>query len=132
MNITVTAHHWEHGWELWIDGEAATQVATLDKAVQQVRDYFDTVDPSVDHGEWDVTVVPEIGSLGVEIIEARRATAEAVQASAAAAARARVAARRLREAGYSVTDSAAILGVSRGRVSQLTGSSTRSRATIGT
>lgn len=60
-------------------------MATLDKAVQQVRDSLDTVDPSVDHGEWDVTVVPEIGSRGVEIIEARRATAEAVQASVAAA-----------------------------------------------
>ncbi|QHC60406.1 antitoxin HicB [Rathayibacter sp. VKM Ac-2760] len=121
MSITVTAHHWEHGWELWIDGEAATQVSTLDKAVQQVRDYLDTVDPNVDHGEWGVTVVPEIGPLGAEIIEARRATEQAAQASITAAARARVAARRLREAGFSVTDSAAILGVSRGRVSQLTG-----------
>ncbi|MCJ1683250.1 MULTISPECIES: antitoxin HicB [unclassified Rathayibacter] len=122
MSITVTAHHWEHGWELWIDGETVTQVSALDKAVQQVRDYLDTVDPSVDHSGWDVTVVPEIGPLGAEIIEARRATEQAAQASVAAAVRSRAAARRLREAGYSVTDSAAILGVSRGRVSQLTGS----------
>ncbi|PWJ62008.1 antitoxin HicB [Rathayibacter iranicus] len=107
-------------------------MATLDKAVQQVRDYLDTVDPSVDHGKWDVTVVPEIGSLGAEIIEARRATAEAVQASVAAARAHIAAAHRLREAGYSVTDSSAILGVARGRVAQLTGSSTRSSAVIGT
>lgn len=40
--ITATARKWDHGWELWLDGEAATQVATLDKAEQQVRDYLDT------------------------------------------------------------------------------------------
>ena len=54
----------EHGWELPLDGEAATQVATLDKAGQQVRDCLDTVDPDTDHGDWAVTVVQstDIGS----------------------------------------------------------------------
>lgn len=46
MNITATAHKWERGWELHIDSNAATQVATLDKAEQQVRDYLDSIDPA--------------------------------------------------------------------------------------
>lgn len=122
MNITTTAHKWDHGWELWIDGEAATQVSTLDKAEQQVRDYLDTEDPDTDHSDWTVTVVPEIGAIGTEVAAAKEATEAAAAATRAAAAQARAAARHLREAGFSVTDSAAILGVSRGRVSQLVGS----------
>ena len=119
MNITATAHKWEHGWELWIDDEAATQVATLDKAAQQVRDYLDTEDPDTDHSDWTITIVPDIGDIGDEVTDARAAIEAATRATVAAAAKARAAARHLREAGYSVTDSAAILGVSRGRVSQL-------------
>lgn len=119
MNITATAHKWEQGWELHLDGDPATQVATLDKAEQQIRDYLDTVDPGTDHSGWNVTIVPEIGALYEEVTAARSATEQATAASVAAAARARAAARHLREAGFSVTDSAAILGVSRGRVSQL-------------
>jgi len=119
MNVTATAQKWAHGWELHLDGEPVSQVATLDKAEQQIRDYLDTDDPDVDHSGWLVTVIPEIGALYDEVVAARSATEEATAASAAAAARARAAARHLREAGFSVTDSAAILGVSRGRVSQL-------------
>lgn len=119
MNVTATAHKWEHGWELHLDGEPVTQVTTLAKAEQQIRDYLDTDVPSIDHSDWTVTVIPEIGALYDEVTAARSATEEATAAQAAAAARARAAARHLREAGFSVTDSAAILGVSRGRVSQL-------------
>ncbi|WP_230672351.1 hypothetical protein [Rathayibacter sp. Leaf248] len=60
MTITTTAHRWEHGWELWIDSEPATQVASLDRAAQQVRDYLDT---GTDHSRWDVAIVPEIKDL---------------------------------------------------------------------
>jgi DNA-directed RNA polymerase specialized sigma24 family protein len=122
MDITATARKWEHGWELWLDGEAATQITTLDKAEQQVRDYLDTEEPDVDHSAWNITVVPDIGPLGDEVAAARIATENAIAASAAAASESRRVVRHLREAGFSVTDSAAILGVSRGRVSQLVGS----------
>ncbi|MDQ0727077.1 antitoxin HicB [Microbacterium sp. W4I20] len=117
--ITATARKWEHGWEIWLDGEAATQVATLDKAEQQVRDYLDTEVPEVDHSSWRVSVVPDIGPLGDEVAAARLATENAIAASATAASESRRVVRHLREAGFSVTDSAAILGVSRGRISQL-------------
>ncbi|MGO4490290.1 antitoxin HicB [Microbacterium sp. 2RAF4] len=122
MDITATARKWEHGWELWLDGEAATQTSTLDKAEQQIRDYLDTEEPGVDHSAWNITVVPDIGPLGDEVAAARLATENAIAASAAAASESRRVVRHLREAGFSVTDSAAILGVSRGRVSQLVSS----------
>lgn len=117
--ITITAKRWSGGWELWYADDCWTQVATLDRAEQQVRDYLDTVDELVDHDAWTIRVVPEIGDLGEEVAASRQATADAAIATEAAARQARRVARRLREAGYSVTDSAAILGVSRGRVSQL-------------
>lgn len=116
--VTVTARRWERGWELEIDGEAHTQVTALERAKQQVRDYLDTVDPDVDHSDWEIVVVPELGELGDEVARARKATEEAAAASKAAARRSREAVRRLRDAGYSVTDSAVILGLPRGRVSQ--------------
>lgn len=117
--ITITAKRWSGGWELWHGDDCWTQVSTLDRAQQQVRDYLDTVDEDVDHGAWEITVIPDIGALGVEVADAREATAAAASATEVAARRSRAVARRLREAGFSVTDSAAILGVSRGRVSQL-------------
>lgn len=119
MDITATAHKWDQGWELHLDGEPVTQVVTLDKAEQQIRDYLDTIDFNTDHGNWNVTVVPEIGALYAEVTAARQATEDAATASVRAAAQARAAARHLRESGFSVTDSAVILQVSRGRVSQL-------------
>lgn len=119
MELTVTARKWEQGWELWIGDEIATQVSTLDKAEQQVRDYLDTEEPGVDHDDWSITVVPDIGALNDVVTAARVATEKAAEASTAAAAQSRAVVRNLREAGFSVTDSAAILGVSRGRVSQL-------------
>lgn len=117
--ITITAKRWSGGWELWHGDDVWTQVATLDRAEQQVRDYLDTVDGGTDHDGWTIDVVPEIGHLGDEVAVARQATADAAAATEAAARQARRVARHLREAGYSVTDSAAILGISRGRVSQL-------------
>ncbi|MFT3877351.1 MAG: AbrB/MazE/SpoVT family DNA-binding domain-containing protein [Propioniciclava sp.] len=117
--VTVTARRWERGWELWLDDDHVTQFSTLADAEQQVRDYLDTEVPDVDHSEWVITVVPELGALGREVVAARKATEEAAAASLDAARRSREVARQLREAGYSVTDAAAIMGVSRGRVSQL-------------
>lgn len=120
MKITATVHKWEHGWELHIVGDPVTQVSTLDRAVDQIRDYLETMNPDVDPTGWDITVEPEIGAIGDEVAEARQATEDASAATVSAAAKSRQTARRLPEAGDSVTDSADILGVSRG-VSQLVG-----------
>lgn len=117
--ITVTASRWQHGWELEVSEDQHTQVATLDKARQQVVDYLDTVDPDVDHSGWEIIITPEIGPLGTDVIAARDAVSAAEKARTSAAATMRDVVARLRAAGYSVSDCAGILGVSRGRISQL-------------
>lgn len=118
-SISVTARQWEYGWELWIGDEVATQVSTLDKAATQIRDYLDTIEPATDHSDWDVTITPDLGGLEEQVSEARAFTAAATRAQEDAAKRSREAVRALRQYGLSVTDTAAILGVSRGRISQL-------------
>ena len=115
--ITITAKRWSGGWELWHGDDVWTQVATLDRAEQQVRDYLDTQDEGTDHSDWEIAIVPDIPGLG-EIRKAQQAMADALtsQRNAAQAMRAEI--QKLRRS-FSVTDTAAILGVSRGRVSQL-------------
>lgn len=118
--FTTRAVKWEYGWELHIEGEGTTQVRTLDKAVQQVRDYLETVH-GVNYDGATIQVIPELPhGLDKAVEDARRTTHEAIEAQERAAARSREVVRELRNEGLSVTDTAAVLGVSRGRVSQLT------------
>lgn len=118
----MTAKHWKHGWELHIaeKGEdvGVTQSRTLADAERMVRDYIATL-YDVDEVSGEVDIVPDLGSLSDRVREARRRTREAEKAQADAAREARDVARALRDAGLSVTDTAKVLNVSRGRVSQL-------------
>jgi DNA-directed RNA polymerase specialized sigma subunit len=116
---TVKAIKWSGGWELHIDGEGVTQVKTLDKADQMVRSYLETRYDK-DFASVAIEVTPDLGGFEVEIREARKALADAADAQVAAALRSRRVVATLRSKGLSVTDSAAVLGVSRGRISQLT------------
>ena len=118
-SLIVTATRWSGGWELEIGEQQHTQVRNLCNARQQVVDYLDTMDESVDHADVDITIIPEIGALADEVAQAREATRDAAEATEMAARQSRAAAQHLRAAGYSVSDSAVIMGVSRGRVSQL-------------
>ena len=118
--VTVVASKWDGGWELEIDRGHHTQVRTLDRARQQVIDYMDTTWPEVDHSGWSVLVVPDMPEWAT-VEAARKATREAADATVRAADLSREAARSLRERGLSVTDTAAVMGISRGRVSQLVG-----------
>lgn len=122
MRIEVLASRWAGGWELEISEDQHTSVRDLRNARQQVIDFLDTVDEEVDHSSWEIEITPMIGDLADVVADARRATKEAAEATEAAARQSRAAARKLRTAGYSVSESAAILGVSRGRVSQLVNS----------
>ena len=118
--IDITATRWEGGWELAIDGEPVTQVRTLEHAAQQVRDYLDTDEPDVDHSEVTVRLRPDLGDdLSERIQLIRAATREAQERQIEAARQTRLVVRELRAHDVSVADTAAILGVSRGRVSQL-------------
>lgn len=116
--ITVTARRWAHGWELILGEDDATQVRSLSHAQSQVRDYLDTIEPETDHSDVKVVLVPEAG--GEEIQQARRARIEAERAATEAAELIREVVADLRQRrGYSLADTAALLGVTRARVSQL-------------
>jgi hypothetical protein len=115
----VRAKRWAHGWELHIEGVGVTQSHTLRDAERMARDYI-ALDTGTDPGSFDVKIMPEIGGeLGEMTAAARRAVVEAEQARRAAAAQSRDAARKLKGAGLSGRDIAAVLQVSPQRVSQL-------------
>lgn len=117
--INVAARQWSGGWELEIDEDNITQVRTLANAREQVIDYLDTVDPDVDHSEWDIHIVPELGPLTEKIVESKRASEEAARLQVEAAKLSREVVRELRERHLSVSDVATVLDISRGRVTQL-------------
>jgi DNA-directed RNA polymerase specialized sigma subunit len=117
----VTARRWARGWELHIEGVGVTQSTTLAAAEQTVRDYLETL-LDTDTTEATVVIAPDLGGLGDRVERARERTRAAQEAQQVAARESREVACALREAGLSVTDAAAVLGVSRGRVTQLTSS----------
>ncbi|MEX0835052.1 MAG: hypothetical protein WD010_03105 [Nitriliruptor sp.] len=114
----VVAKRWEHGWELRIDGVGVTQSRTLARAERTVRDYLETL-LGVSTDGATVVVRPDLGALGERVRQVRERTRAAQDAQRRAAVEAREVAQALRDEGLSVTDTAAVLGVSRGRVSQL-------------
>ncbi|PUB22240.1 sigma-70-like protein [Promicromonospora sp. AC04] len=118
-HYTVRAKRWKRGWELHIDDIGVTQVRTLATADRQVRDYLESL-LEIDTTNVTIDVVPELGDLAAHAAAARQATEAASVAQREAAARARAVVAELRDAGLSVADVAVVLGVSRGRVSQLT------------
>lgn len=117
---TVRARRWSGGWELHIADIGVTQVTTLARADGQVRDYLATLH-DIDTSAIEVDVVPELGGVETRALAARQRAKDAERARREAARDVRAAARELREAGLSVSDTAAVLKVSRGRVSQLVG-----------
>jgi len=122
MSYTVRAKRWRHGWELHISrGNTAvgvTQSRTIASAEQVVRDYLATL-YDLDKVTDEVAIVPELGGLERRAAAARKLTREAESAQRSAARESREVARALRGQGLSVSDTAEVLGVSRGRVSQL-------------
>lgn len=114
---TVSAIPWANGWELHIEGEGVTQTRTLEHAARQVRDYLATVHGG-DYSDAEIIVEPGIRQR--ELVEAAKEHAKmAADMQARASREMREAAQQLRRDGYSMTDAATLLGVSRGRVSQL-------------
>jgi hypothetical protein len=114
----VTAKRWKHGWELHIDGVGVTQSRTLDTAEQMVRDYIETLTEKDVSGD-QVVITPDLGELDGKVASVRELLAAADRQQQEARSSYRALAADLRAAGLSVSDTAAILGVSRGRVSQL-------------
>ncbi|VEI13261.1 antitoxin HicB [Trueperella bialowiezensis] len=117
--INVTASRWSGGWELEISPTDHTQVRHLSNARQQVIDYLDTMYDDVDHTGWTINIIPDIGELAESLTQARAATEAAAKAQEQAAAQTRATVRSLLDAGYTQADTAALMGVSRARISQL-------------
>ena len=118
MTYTVRARHWERGWELHVGGVGVTQSRTLASAEAMVRDYL-RLDGHADWKTADLVLAADLDGLERRASAARELTRSAERAQRDAAREARAVARALRDAGLSVTDTATVLGVSRGRVSQL-------------
>lgn len=119
--MKVIAKAWEHGWELHVEGVGVTQVRTLAGAAQQAADLIETMtDTVMDPDELEFQIALPDG-LAERAKAARRLLRDAEEINAKAAAESREVAKALREdAGLSVTDAAVVMGVSRGRISQLT------------
>jgi predicted XRE-type DNA-binding protein len=115
---SVWAKRWDEGWELHVDGVGVTQVRTLDKAYDQVVHFLETMELPVEGYRIDLRF--DLEGLEDKVAEARHLTRQAQDLQLEAAVMMRHMAHALRdERGLSVTDTAAVLGVSRGRVSQL-------------
>lgn len=114
----VKAVRWAHGWELHIGDIGVTQSHTLADAESMVRDFL-ALDGYADAATAKISITPDLDGLEDEAHRAAENTARAAAAQRLAAAESREVVRKLRNSGLSVTDTAAIMGVSRGRVSQL-------------
>lgn len=122
----VTAKRWKRGWELHIAGEGVTQSRSLAEAEGMVSDYI-AVMYGVPEQSFDVEITPEVGGdLDQAVRDARDAVRSAEAARRTAAQTSRVVAARLRTAGLTGRDIAAVLGVSAQRVSQLLSETTAS------
>ncbi len=115
---TVQAVKWEHGWELHVQDVGVTQCRTLAAAAQQVRDFVATMG-DIDADDAAVHLSVAIGGVEKDVERARKMTAEAIAKQQQAASESRRVARELRHAGLSVADTAAVMDISKGRVSQL-------------
>lgn len=118
----VSAKRSKPGWELHIsaNGEhvGVTEARKLSAAENQARDYVETL---TDRGvSCDTFVIlPDLGGLEVTVARLRERHDRVVRESREAAEESRDVVRQLKAAGLSGDDVAAVLGVSKGRVSQL-------------
>lgn len=97
-----------------------TQCRTLAGADRQVRDFVATMFDTDDVEGAAVHMSVALGGMEKDVEHARTLTAEAIERQHQAAAESRRVARGLRDAGLSVADTAAVMDISKGRVSQLT------------
>ena len=118
MAYTVTAKRWEHGWELHIEGIGVTQSRLLGDAEAMVRDYL-ACDEVPDAATAEILIKPDLGGMEKLVEDVRAHLQRLMQEQIITASQSRDLVAKLRGQGYSVADTATILGVSKGRVSQL-------------
>ncbi|WP_206686244.1 antitoxin HicB [Kribbella qitaiheensis] len=125
----VTARRWEHGWELQVDGVGVTQCRPLADAERMALDYLAT-ELGGEAADYAVDIRHDLGGVEVEAAAVRQRMVEAQAAVDTAADDMRRVVRQLRGDGLSVRDTATILKVSPGRVSQLANDHPKSRKAV--
>ncbi len=117
---TVRAERVGRWWALTVPEVpgAVTQVRSLSQAEEYAREAIAFV-LDVPPESFDLSIDPALGGLEHEVREVRHETHRAEQAQRLAAEHARSTVRKLKEAGLSGSDIAAVLRVSTQRVSQL-------------
>ena len=115
----VIARRWKHGWELHIEGLGVTQSKTLATADAMVRDYIESLTDRAVPSDAVITITPDLGAIGEQVTNMNSLYALADRSEREASRTKQKIVFDLRTLGYSVTDMAVILGVSRARVSQL-------------
>jgi hypothetical protein len=132
MKYIVLARKWRYLWELTImKGEeevGVTACRSLALAEDTVRDYLNLLSdvPDPDVQRLDIEVVPQLDTGLVDAVrEVRQSILNAEQARDSAARYSRHVARKLKESGLSGADIAAVLRVSKQRVSQLLGAKSK-------
>lgn len=119
MTYTVRAARWAHGWELDIEGVGVTQSHNLAGAEEMVRDYLSADIGDAAAATVEVRIVPDLGGIERVAAEVRDTNAALAKAVTAAGERSREVAQRLLDEGLTGSDAAAVLGVSKQRLSQL-------------
>lgn len=123
------AVRWEKGWEVHIEGVGVTQSHTLAGTEQAARDYISSLDDLADDADFEVAVTPRLGEIAELVQTAKAKRKEADEANSAAAAAIRLVAAKLLAKGLSTADAATVLGVTKGRVSQLTSAGAATKRT---
>lgn len=116
---SVFAKRWKHGWELHIEGLGVTQSKTLATADAMVRDYIESLTDRAVPSDAIITITPDLGAIAEQVTNMNDLYALADRSEREAAKTKKKIVFELRSSGYSVTDMAVILGVTRARVSQL-------------
>lgn len=115
----VVAKRWNQGWELDVEGIGGTQTRVLATADQRARELIETI-TGQDASVVRIDLHFDIDGLEQYVRAVRQQTGDAQTAARKAAATTREVVHTLRTSyGLSVSDVATILGVSRGRISQL-------------
>ncbi len=123
------AVRWEKGWEVHIEGVGVTQSHSLAGTEQAARDYISSLYDLADNADFEVTVTPRLGEIAELVQTAKAKRNEADEANSAAAAAVRLVAAKLLAKGLSTADAATVLGVTKGRVSQLTSAGAATKRT---
>jgi len=117
---TYTAHakRWDRGWEIHVDSVGVTQVRSLDRAIESACDLVEIMTGKVITQK---QVILEIHpkSINERVRRAREKTQRAQEAQVQAAQFTREVISELRNEGLSPADIAGLMGITRGRVTQL-------------